>query len=239
MWKCYANRAYAQHMTQTKTPTVAEVRERLDALADPKILAVNAKHGDDHAVNLTKLRAVAKEAGRNAELARELWATGDTACRLVALLVSRPKDFSEDELDTMLREARVPKVQDWLVSYIVMKGPFAGALRERWFGDADPVVAAAAWDLTTQRVKKQSADEFDLSELLDQIDEEIVDAPDKLQWAMNFALGEIGINSPEHRERVLEMGERLGVLRDYPTAPGCVSPFVPLWVPEMVRRAEG
>ncbi len=220
------------------TLTAGEVRERLEALADPRILEVNAKHGDDHAVNLTKLRAVAKEAGRDAELARELWATGDTASRLVALLVSRPKDFGEDELDAMLREARVPKVQDWLVSYIVMKGPHAEALRERWFGDEDPVVAAAAWDLTTQRVKKHDAG-LNRDALLDQIDAEIARAPERLQWAMNFAMGEIGINSPEHRSRVLEMGERLGVLRDYPTSPGCVSPFVPLWVPEMVRRAEG
>lgn len=218
--------------------TLAEVRGRLDALADPKILAVNARHGDDHAVNLTKLRAVAKDAGRDAELAKELWATGDTACRLVALLVSRPKDFTEDELDAMLRDARVPKVQDWLVSYIVMKGPFADALRVRWFDDADPVVAAAAWDLTTQRVRKHQGG-VDTAALLDQIDAEIVAAPDRLQWAMNTAMGEIGINEAEHRDRVLEMGERLGVLRDYPTPPGCVSPFVPLWVPEMVRRAEG
>lgn len=42
---------------------VADVREALDALADPAVLVVNERHGDDHAVNLTKLRAVAKEAG--------------------------------------------------------------------------------------------------------------------------------------------------------------------------------
>lgn len=218
--------------------TVAGVRERLEALEDPKILAVNERHGDDHAVNLTKLRGVAKEAGRDARLARDLWATGDTACRLVALLCARPKDFTADELDEMLRDARVPKVRDWLVSYIVMKGPEADTLRERWFGDTDTYVAAAAWDLTTQRIKKKP-EGIEIGELLDLIDASILEAPERLQWAMNFALGEIGINHPEHRDRVLEMGERLGVLRDYPTPPGCVSPFVPLWVPEMVRRAEG
>lgn len=222
--------------------TATEVRDRLDSLADPRILAVNEKHGDDHAVNLTKLRAVAKEAGRDAKLARELWETGDTACRLVALLIARPKDFTADELDEMLRDSRVPKVTAWLVSYIVMKGPFASELRVRWFGDPHPVIAAAAWDLTTQLIKKPGAAAaagVDLTDLLDQIESEMVSAPDPLQWSMNYALGEIGINHAEYRERVLDMGERLGVLRDYPTPPGCVSPFVPLWVPEMVRRAEG
>ena len=42
--------------------TVADVMVRLAASEDPKIRAVNEKHGDDHAVNLTQLRALAKEA---------------------------------------------------------------------------------------------------------------------------------------------------------------------------------
>lgn len=228
-------------MAMTVATHVDDILAQLQALSDPKILAVNARHGDDHAVNLTKLRAVAKAAskdsGRDPEFVRALWATGDTAARLVALLVVRPKDLGEDELDNMLRDARVPKVQDWLVSYVVMKGPHKEALRHRWFADADSRVAAAGWDLTTERVVKKP-EGVDLAALLDKIDAEAVAAPERLQWAMNTALGEIGINHEEYRARVLEMGDRLGLLRDYPTSPGCVSPFVPIWVPEMVRRAQ-
>ena len=44
---------------------------------------------------------------------------------------------------------------------------------------------------------------------------------------------------PELRGRALEIGERLGVLRDYPTPRGCTSPYVPEWIGEMVRRQEG
>ena len=32
------------------------------------------------------------------------------------------------------------------------------------------------------------------------------------------------------------IGERLGVLQDYPTPPGCTSPYAPIWIGEMVRR---
>lgn len=35
----------------------------LAALDDPRIRAVNQKHGDDHGVNLTGLRALAKRLG--------------------------------------------------------------------------------------------------------------------------------------------------------------------------------
>lgn len=217
------------------TMTVDEVLARLTALEDPRMRAVNERHGDDHGVNLTKLRALAKEVRTDHAFARELWATGATAARLVALLVCRPKEFSREELDTMIREARAPKVLDWLVSYVVKKSPYAEELRLAWIDDDAPEVAAAAWELTSARVAKQP-EGLDLPGLLDVIEAEMKDAPDRLQWAMNTCLATIGIEHPEHRERVLAIGNRLEVLKHYPTPPGCTSPYVPLWVEEIVRR---
>jgi 3-methyladenine DNA glycosylase AlkD len=224
-------------MTTTTGATVAEVLAELAALEDPKVRAVNERHGDDHGVNLTKLRAVAKRLTTSQDLARELWRTGDTAARLVALLICRPKEFDRDELDGMLREARVPKVQDWLVNYVVTKSPHAEALRGAWFADADPVVASAGWALTTERVARKPQG-LDLAGLLDVIEAQMADAPDRLQWAMNECLARIGITHPEHRARAIAIGERLRVLEDYPTSPGCTSPYAPVWIAEMVRRQE-
>ncbi len=219
------------------TTTLAEVRAELAALEDPRMRAVNERHGDDHGVNLTRLRALAKRLRSQQELARELWATGDTAARLLALLVCRPKEFGRDELDAMLREARVPKVHDWLVSYVVKKSPHAPELRRAWFADPDPVVASAGWALTTERVVRAPG-ALDLPGLLDLIEARMAAAPDRLQWAMNECLAQIGINHSSLRGRAIAIGERLRVLEDYPTSPGCTSPYAPTWIAEMVRRQE-
>ncbi|CAM5547955.1 3-methyladenine DNA glycosylase AlkD [Streptomyces sp. KS_5] len=223
--------------TTVTEATVAEVMAELAGLEDPKVRAVNERHGDDHGVNLGKLRAVAKRLKTQQELAQRLWATGDTAARLLALLICRPRAFERDELDVMLREARTPKVHDWLVNYVVKKNPHAEELRLAWFADPDPVVASAGWALTTERVAKKPAG-LDLVGLLDVIEAEMKDAPDRLQWAMNHCLAQIGIEHPEHRARALAIGERLEVLKDYPTSPGCTSPFAPDWINEMVRRQD-
>ncbi|MBQ1084408.1 DNA alkylation repair protein [Nocardiopsis sp. B62] len=215
--------------------TVDEVMAELAGLEDARIREVNARHGDDHGVNLGKLRAVAKRLGKQQDLAVELWRTGDGAARLLAILISRPKLFGHDQLDTMLREARVPKVHDWLVNYLVKKGPHAEALRLAWFDDPDPVVASAGWALTTERVGKRP-EGLDLSGLLDTIEGEMASAPDRLQWEMNNCLARIGIDHAEYRERAVGIGERLEVLKDYPTPPGCLTPFAPVWINEMVRR---
>jgi 3-methyladenine DNA glycosylase AlkD len=215
--------------------TLAEVVAELAALEDPKAREVNEKRGDDHGVNLGKLRAVAKRLKTQHELAHRLWATGDTAARLLALLICRPKAFERDELDAMLREARTPKVHDWLVNYVVKKNPHAEELRLAWFADPDPVVASAGWALTSERVAKKP-EGLDLTGLLDVVEAEMKDAPDRLQWAMNHCLAQIGIDHPEHRARAIDIGERLEVLKDYPTPPNCTSPFAPIWITEIVRR---
>ncbi|QES46282.1 DNA alkylation repair protein [Streptomyces venezuelae] len=209
----------------------------LAELDDPKTRKVNEKHGDDHGVHLGSLRALAKRLKTQQDLACRLWETEETAARLLALLICRPKAFERDQLDTMIREARTPKVHDWLVNYVVKKSPHSEELRRAWSADPDPVVASAGWALTTERVAKKP-EGLDLPGLLDVIEAEMKDAPERLQWAMNHCLAQIGIEHAEYRARAVAIGERLEVLRDYPTSPGCTSPFAPVWITEVVRRRQ-
>lgn len=218
--------------------TVADCLSELAALEDPKMRAANEKRGDRHGMNLSRLRALAKRVKTDQPLAQELWATGETSARLLALLICTPRAFTADELDAMLRETDEPKINDWFVNYVVKKSPLGEELRLRWFDDADPTVAAAAWSLTTVRVQKDAGG-LDLEHLLDLIERDLRDAPKRLQWSMNETLANIGIFHPQLRQRALEIGERLQVLADYPTAPGCTSPFAPAWIGEIVRRREG
>ena len=219
-------------------PNVAEVLAELAALENPAIRAVNQRHGDEHGVNLTQLRAVAKRLKTNQELAVNLWQTGTATARLLALLICRPKAFRPEELDRMVRETRTPKVHAWLVSYVVKKSPHAEELRLTWLSDPDPQVASAGWELTSERVAKKP-DGLDLPALLDEVEAELAGAADPLQWAMNETLATIGIHHADERERAVAIGERLEVLKDYPTPPNCTSPFAPTWIAELVRRREG
>lgn len=217
--------------------TVQEILAELAVLENPKVRVINEKHGDDHGIKLSDIRAIAKRLKTQHEFAIELWQTGQTPARLVALLICRPKSFTFDQLNAMLREARIPKVHDWLINYVVKKSSHAEALRLEWFANPDPIVASAGWALTSNRITS-SPDGIDLPGLLDTIDAEMKDAPDRLQWAMNENLAQIGIHHEDLRPRALEIGERLEVLKDYPTSPGCTSPYAPIWISEMVKRQD-
>jgi 3-methyladenine DNA glycosylase AlkD len=209
----------------------------LAALEDPKVREVNARLGDDHGVNLTRLRELAKRLKTQHDLAMQLWATGDTAARLLATLICKPKALSQAELAAMIRDIRAPKLLDWFIVNVVKPSPHAEELRVRW-QDGDDLVGRAGWSLTTERVVK-NADGLDLDRLLQRIEKEMKRAPPHKQWAMNHCLAEIGIHHRKHRDRAIAIGERLAVFIDYPASPGCTPPYVPLWIAEMVRRREG
>ena len=215
-----------------------EALARLKALGSEKMRAQNAKHGvgdNQYGAKLGDIRKVANEIKADHALALELWETGNFEARLLAILVMKPKALSAGEMDAMVRSNRVPQVSDWLNSYVVKAHPEKETLRRQWMETDHAMAARAGWSLTAERIAK-SADGLDLPALLDRIESEMAAAAPEPQWTMNAALARIGIHHPEHRARALAIGETLGVYRDYPTSPGCTSPFAPIWINEMVRR---
>ena len=218
--------------------TLKETLKQLEALGTEKMRQQNKKHGagdNQFGVRMGDIRKLADKIKTNHELALALWKTGNIDARLLAILLIKPKELSRSELDRMVRSVGTAQVADWMNSYVVKEHPDKEALREGWMNDADPWAARAGWGLTSARINK-SADGLDLPALLDRIESEMGSAPPEAQWTMNFCLGGIGINFPKHRKRAIAIGEKLGLYRDYPVSKGCTSPFVPMWVNEIVRR---
>jgi 3-methyladenine DNA glycosylase AlkD len=58
----------------------------------------------------------------------------------------------------------------------------------------------------------------------------------RMQETMNFCLGEIGIRHADLRKRCIQIGEKLGVFKDYPTPKGCTSPYGPEWIAAVVGK---
>ena len=181
---------------------------------------------------------MAKKIKTDHELALNLWDTGNVEAQLLATLIIKPKSLSADELDKLTRSTTCAQVADWLNAYVVAQHPENEALREKWMMAKDRWAARAGWHLTASRVNK-GADGLDLPALLDRIEKEMPKAMPEVQWTMNNTLGAIGIHHPEHRERAIAIGEKIGLYRDWPVSRGCTPPYVPVWVEAMVKRQDG
>jgi 3-methyladenine DNA glycosylase AlkD len=164
-----------------------------------------------------------------------LWESGNIDAMFLATLLMKPKALPVEELDRLVGAVSFPYLADWLSTNVVKPHPQKESRREAWMDSDHPITARMGWSLTTERVLK-NPEGLDFAAILDRIDREMGTAPEAARWTMNFCLGEIGINSPAHRDRAVAIGEKHGAYRDYPTSKGCTSPYVPTWVAEMVRR---
>ena len=215
-----------------------ETLAMLQSMGNEKMFAQNVRHGagkNQFGVKLGDIRTLGNKIKVNHALALELWKTEIIEARLLATLVIKPKQLSIQELDEMVRSIGFVQEADWFNAYVVKDHPQRESLREKWMDSKNPWAARAGWSLTAGRVAREP-EGLDLTQLLDRIESEMSTAAPEVQWTMNTTLAQVGIHSAKHRKRAIDIGESLGIYRDYPVSKGCTSPFAPIWIREMVRR---
>jgi 3-methyladenine DNA glycosylase AlkD len=219
--------------------TAEEVLQALERCGHAKVREMNARNGapaNQFGVRMGDIRAVAKSIKANHhQLGLELWASGNVDAMFLATLIMKPKQLPDQDLERMATSVTYPHLADWLTTYVIKQHPEKEAMRQRWMEASHPMLARAGWSLTAERIDKHP-EGLDLGGLLDRIEREMAGAPAPAQWTMNFCLAGIGINFAEHRQRAIEIGEKLGLYRDYPVSKGCTSPFAPIWIRAMVAR---
>ena len=218
--------------------TVEEILAKLESLGNETMRRHNTKYGahdNQFGVKMGDIRTLSQKIKTDHELALALWETGNIEARFLATLIIVPKRLSAADLERMVCSERFAQVIDWLYNYVIKERPDKEQLRQQWLESDDVMCARLGWSLTSGRIAR-SPEGLDIPAILDRIESEMPTAPAEVQWTMNTALAQIGIHFPTYRERALDIGERLGIYRDYPVSKGCTSPFAPIWINEMVRR---
>lgn len=221
-----------RHMNLTETLS------KLESLGEEKVRAMHIKNGareNIFGVKMGDIRAIAKKIKTDHELALQLWETENIDARLLAILILKPKALSAEQIEQMVASENFTWAADWFYNYIVKEYPDKEQFREKWMNSGNIMLARAGWSLTSGRITR-APEGIDIPAILDRIEKEMPKVAPEIQWTMNTALAQIGINHPIYRERALAIGEKLGIYRDYPVSKGCTSPFVPIWINEMVSR---
>lgn len=218
--------------------TFKEVLQQLESLGNESTKAHYIKtgaHDNMYGVKLEDLRTLAKKLKVNHTLALDLWETKNIDARLLAILIIDSSKLSTQDLTKMVRSIDFDQVSDWFNAYILKNHPAKDLVMEEWMNSENIWAVRSGWSLLAGKIATDSK-ELNLSEILDRIESDISEAAPQIQWTMNTALAQVGINHPEYRNRAIFIGERLGIYRDYPVSKGCTSPFAPIWIAEMVKR---
>jgi 3-methyladenine DNA glycosylase AlkD len=220
--------------------TVKEILTELQALGNEKLKAQYIRKGAPsdslYGVKMGDIRKVAKKVKKaDNSIAKEIWNTNIMEAQLTATLLLKPKELSMEELNHFVKTICFDYVADWFNAYIVNNHPEKNKLLHSWKDSDNKWALRSAWGILSNDIAG-GAEGLDLGKLLDQIEKEMPKVQPEVQWTMNFALAHTGIYHPAHRQRAIDIGNKLGIYKDYPVPRGCTSPFAPIWIDEVMKK---
>jgi 3-methyladenine DNA glycosylase AlkD len=198
--------------------TSAEVvLARLKAQANPDNVEGMAHFGinpeNTLGLSIPTLRAMAKEIGRDHDLAQELWASGIHEARLLAGFIDNPKQVSEAQMEAWVKDFDSWDVCDQVCMNLFDRTPFTDQKAVEWSSREEEFVKRAAFALMASLAvhDKKSGDER-FETFFPLIVQQAVDERNYVRKAVNWALRQIGKRNSRLNRRSIEVAEQIAQL---------------------------
>lgn len=198
----------------------AEVMKRLKENRDPRgeahwqSLGPKTAGLKGYGIGLTKLRQMAKQIGRDHELAAQLWTSDVYDAKVLGLLIDDPKQITREQA-----ERQVDEVSGGMLSHVfascgatLAKTPFAFELACHWMESDDAVRQRCGYGLMYELSKKkvQGMDDKFLIERIQTIEATIHEQDMWVRDAMNVALMGIGKRNAKLNRAAVRAAKRIG-----------------------------
>lgn len=174
-----------------------QVLDQLKALSDPKAVEGMARFGinpeNTFGVSIPDLRNMAKQIGRNRQLAQQLWDSKIHEARILASMVDDPKQVTNDQMERWVLDFDSWDVCDQCIMNLFGRTSFAYQKAVDWSSRNEEFVKRAAFVLMARTAvsdKKASDDKF--SVFFPLIKRESGDSRNYVKKAVNWALRQIG-----------------------------------------------
>jgi 3-methyladenine DNA glycosylase AlkD len=193
--------------------TSQEILSELKALSTPEHFAKLSYFGikDDKAlgVKVPLIRQLAKNIGKNHELALGLWKTEIHEARLLATMIDDPKLVTEDQFDSWVSEFNSWDICDQCCGLLI-KTPYALSKIEVSSAAKEEFVKRTAFVLICALViyDKKAKDES-FYRFFELIEREAWDDRNFVRKAANWALRQIGKRNEALRLKAIESAERI------------------------------
>ena len=198
-------------------PDVQDVLRRLRSLANPENVEGMHRFGINPqgtlGISITTLRPMAKELGRDHQLALELWDSGIHEARILAAFVDEPSQVSSHQMDRWANDFDSWDVCDQVCSSLFDRTPYAWDKAVEWSARPEEFVKRAGFVLMAALAvhDKQSADDrFEI--FFPILVREACDERNFVKKAVNWALRGIGKRCRMLNQRAIETAEQINAL---------------------------
>ncbi len=191
-----------------------EVMRALASLGSEQNRKMYQRHGagpDVYGVSFANLDKIRNRIGKDTQLARSLWVSGNTDARCLATMIAEPTEMPEIELDSWAQSITYYVLADLFARNIVSLSPHGQSRMEAWIHSSHDLICQAGWNLVTiQAVQEDSLPDTYFEEHLKTIEANIRNAANRSRHSMNAALIAIGMRNARLHAIALAAAERIG-----------------------------
>ncbi len=161
-------------------------------------------------IRVPLLRKMAKDIGRDHDLAIQLWGTGVHEARLLATMVGDPKQVTEELMEAWVLDIGSWDVCDLCMGNLFDRTPYARSKVSQWSEREEEYVKRAGFVLmATLAVHDKKAPDQVFIDFIPMIEREAWDERNFVKKAVNWALRQIGKRNLTLNARAIEAGERI------------------------------
>lgn len=191
-----------------------EIISRLKSLGSERNRAGMQRYGINvdkaFGVSVTKLRALAKEIGRNHELSLLLWGTGIHEAWILAALVGEPEKVTPRQMDSWVRDFDSWDVCDTVCGSLFDKTPFAYKKAADWSQKDEEFVKRAGFALMAWlAVHDKEATDKKFEKFFPLIRRAATDEGNFVKKAVNWALRQIGKRNRELNKKAITLAKEI------------------------------
>ncbi len=191
-----------------------EIIMELESLSNPEDIEGMARFGINHTktygVRMPELRRIAKNAGKDHELAEKLWNAGYGETKILAGLIEDPKMVTNDQMEKWVMGFDSWDVCDQCCINLFRKTPFAYKKVFEWSTREEEFVKRAAFALiAVLAVHDKKAEDREFEDFFPLIMRESVDNRNFVKKAVNWALRQIGKRNINLNKKAIEVAEKI------------------------------
>jgi len=218
----------------------AQTMKELKKLGTSQSVKVYKRHGaggDLFGVSFANLGKLKKKINIDHELAVELWESGNVDAQTLATMVADPALLTPAVADNWVKEIGYYLIADCF-SGLVARTSFAAAQMAKWMKSKHEYVRQCGYSVLASALKNDAAvSDAACRQILNNIERQIHDSPNRAKHAMNMAICAIGIFRPILAEVAIETARRVGKVKVDHGQTSCQTPDAASYIEKAMKRA--
>ena len=195
-------------------PSTQEILTKLKSKAKPDNLPGMARYGINTekrlGVQIPELRQLAKETGKNHQIALELWQTGIAEARILAAMTDEPENVTEQQMENWVKDINSWDIDDQTTMNLFEKTPLSWKKITDWSQRPEEFVKRTAYSLLACLAwHNKTATDQQFTQLFPVIASGATDERKSIQKAISWALRTIGKRNPQLNRAAIQLAQEI------------------------------